>query len=493
MEGLLGMYQKARNDWTKHIDFMALDVICLQIAYCIAFFIRFPGNGFPYLHLQYRTLIIVMTLVEILSALIFNNHSNILRRGIGMEIWRVFLLSAVTLAMTSLYLFSAHTAVIYSRLLVYYTTVIFAVFDVAVRMAYKKILIRSLKNNANLNNRGRRLLIITDRDRAEEIVKEIRSDMLEPFCIQGLVLKDDARTQEAAGIPVVATMESAASYICREWIDEVLVYLPQSASVSKEFLKECAEMGITVHIAINSINVNNSKEFIEQIGRHTVLTTAYSYIEPYQAFIKRAMDIVGGLIGSVPTIVIGIFIGPIIYLNSPGPIIFKQKRVGKNGKQFNVLKFRSMYLDAEDRKKDLETENRVTDGRMFKMEFDPRVIGNRILPDGTKKTGIGEFIRRTSLDEFPQFFNILVGDMSLVGTRPPTLDEWEKYEYHHRARLSIKPGLTGLWQVSGRSEITDFEEVVKLDTKYILGFRLSLDLRILLKTIVVVFKRKGVY
>ena len=128
---------------------------------------------------------------------------------------------------------------------------------------------------------------------------------------------------------------------------------------------------------------------------------------------------------------------------------------------------------------------------MFKMDFDPRIIGNEILPDGTKKTGIGEFIRRTSLDEFPQFFNVLKGDMSLVGTRPPTVDEWEKYEYHHRARLAIKPGITGMWQVSGRSEITDFEEVVKLDTKYITEWHLGLDLRILVKTIGVLFSHRG--
>ena len=128
---------------------------------------------------------------------------------------------------------------------------------------------------------------------------------------------------------------------------------------------------------------------------------------------------------------------------------------------------------------------------MFKLEFDPRIIGNKKLADGTTKEGIGSFLRKSSLDEFPQFFNILKGDMSLVGTRPPTMDEWEKYELHHRARLAIKPGLTGMWQVSGRSEITDFEEVVKLDTKYISEWNLKLDIKILVKTFLVVFGKKG--
>ena len=128
---------------------------------------------------------------------------------------------------------------------------------------------------------------------------------------------------------------------------------------------------------------------------------------------------------------------------------------------------------------------------MFKLDFDPRIIGNKILPDGTHKTGIGQFIRSTSIDEFPQFFNVLKGDMSLVGTRPPLVSEFDAYERHHRARMSVKPGITGMWQVSGRSEITDFEEVVWLDTQYINEWSMGLDLKILLQTVAAVLKRKG--
>lgn len=128
---------------------------------------------------------------------------------------------------------------------------------------------------------------------------------------------------------------------------------------------------------------------------------------------------------------------------------------------------------------------------MFKLDWDPRIIGSRQLPDGTVKKGVGNFIRDWSLDEFPQFINVLLGDMSLVGTRPPTVDEWEKYNLHHRARLATKPGVTGMWQVSGRSNITDFEEVVKLDKQYITDWDLGMDIKILLKTVGVVFKREG--
>ncbi len=150
-----------------------------------------------------------------------------------------------------------------------------------------------------------------------------------------------------------------------------------------------------------------------------------------------------------------------------------------------------MYVDAEARRQELMAQNRIKDGRMFKLDFDPRIIGNRRLPDGTRKTGIGEFLRRTSIDEFPQFFNVLLGQMSLVGTRPPIPDEWEKYEFHHRARLACKPGITGLWQISGRSSITNFDEVVRLDKEYISKWSLGLDLKIFFKTIVVVLKGRG--
>ena len=162
-----------------------------------------------------------------------------------------------------------------------------------------------------------------------------------------------------------------------------------------------------------------------------------------------------------------------------------------NGRKFKFYKIRSMYLDAEQRKAELMKDNRVSDGMMFKLDFDPRIIGNEILPDGTRKTGIGEFIRKYSLDELPQFWNVLKGDMSLVGTRPPTVDEWEKYKLHHRARLAMKPGITGMWQVSGRSDITDFEEVVKLDTEYICNWSMGLDFRLLFKTVGAVIKKRG--
>ena len=206
---------------------------------------------------------------------------------------------------------------------------------------------------------------------------------------------------------------------------------------------------------------------------------------------KRLLDILGGIAGCILTGILYLLLAPRIKKESPGPVFFTQTRIGKNGKPFKLYKFRSMYLDAEERKKELMSQNHIGNGLMFKMEFDPRVIGNKIDENGNRTTGIGEFIRKYSLDEFPQFYNVLKGDMSLVGPRPPTQEEVRLYEARHRMRLATKPGITGMWQVNGRSNVLDFEEVVRLDASYINEWSIWLDLKILLKTVLVVFKKEG--
>ena len=198
----------------------------------------------------------------------------------------------------------------------------------------------------------------------------------------------------------------------------------------------------------------------------------------YKRFFKRFFDLIIAFLGVVITSPILLIIAIAVKIDSKGPVIFKQQRLGKNGKVFSIYKFRSMYTDAEERKKELMEQNKMQ-GLMFKMDDDPRIFP------------IGKFMRKYSIDELPQFWNVLRGDMSLVGTRPPTLDEFEQYEAHHRARLGNKPGLTGMWQVSGRSKITDFEEVVSLDTAYISNWNLAMDVRILFKTVKVVLLGRG--
>ena len=198
----------------------------------------------------------------------------------------------------------------------------------------------------------------------------------------------------------------------------------------------------------------------------------------YKRFGKRLIDTVLSLIALIILSPLLLITALAVKLSSPGPVLFKQQRLGLHGKVFTIYKFRSMYIDAEERKKELQSRNEVK-GLMFKMENDPRI------------TRVGKFIRKTSIDELPQFYNVVKGDMSLVGTRPPTEDEFEKYNQYYRRRISMTPGLTGMWQVSGRSEIENFDDVVKYDLQYIDNWSLWLDIKILFKTVVVVIAGRG--
>ena len=317
----------------------------------------------------------------------------------------------------------------------------------------------------------------------DTVVYNIRNFNYEMFHVAGVAVIDCDMVGHDCGdsITVVANADTVADYVCREWVDEVFVNLPDDAPYPETLLNQLTEMGAVVHMKLaKTSNLIGEKKFVERLGIYTVLTTSINYATTKQLFMKRALDILGGLVGCLITLILTVILGPLIYIQSPGPIFFSQVRVGKNGKKFKIYKFRSMYMDAEERKKELMAQNDIKDGMMFKMDNDPRII-----------KGIGNFIRDYSLDEFPQFWNVLKGDMSLVGTRPPTVDEWEKYEMHHRSRLAFKPGLTGMWQVSGRSNITDFEEVVRLDTEYIKKWSPGLDIKILFKTVAVVLGKVG--
>ena len=223
---------------------------------------------------------------------------------------------------------------------------------------------------------------------------------------------------------------------------------------------------------------SSGKRSLNRVGKYAVVTFARNIFSTRQMVAKRALDVAGSLVGMVILGIAAIFVAPAIKLESPGPVFFGQTRIGRNGRRFTFYKFRSMYQDAEERKKELVASNEVK-GLMFKMENDPRI------------TRVGQFIRKTSIDELPQFWNVLKGDMSLVGTRPPTVDEFEHYESKHKCRLSMTPGMTGLWQISGRSDIKDFDEVVKLDMQYIDNWSILLDIKIILLTVGVVFRGKG--
>lgn len=330
----------------------------------------------------------------------------------------------------------------------------------------------------------RQLLIITDKAMLEDIVSDIRRMKDYSYKMMGIILTDatsDDIGNEYHGVKVVSGIEGAAEYCQKAAIDEAMVATRGNEEEQVMALMNILSMmGVTVHYNIKAFYLDGANSHtISTFGDYYTVTYINRSISFGKLMIKRIMDILGGLVGSLICLLLAIIFGPIIKIQSPGPIFFKQDRVGRNGRIFKIYKFRSMYMDAEARKKELMADNEMdADGLMFKMEDDPRI------------TPIGRFIRKTSIDEFPQFFNILKGDMSLVGTRPPTVDEFEKYRPEHKKRLSFKPGLTGMWQVSGRNDITDFDQVVKLDVEYINNWSIYLDIKIILRTILVAFKGK---
>ena len=481
------MYKKDSERWLKHIDFIVLDMICLQLAYVLAYAIS--GYGFnPYAIIIYRNMAVFLELADLIVIFAYGTMKSVLKRGYYRDFVVTVKHSVMVGALAVLYLFMLQQGQKFSRLALILTIVIYLLLTYLVRELWKKFLRKKMEDGGE-----RKLLIITSEDAAEQVVVNMKENNYARYTLAGVAVIDaDWTGKKVHGVPVVANEETAAMYVCQEWIDEVLIVISEVLPYPSELIEQLTETGVTIHLNLAKItNVPGKKQFVEKVGNYTVLTTSINYASSKQLMLKRLMDIAGGLVGCILTGIICVFVGPAIYIASPGPIFFAQERVGKNGKKFKMYKFRSMYMDAEERKAELMKDNKLGDGKMFKLDFDPRVIGNKILPDGTHKTGIGDFIRRTSLDEFPQFFNVLKGDMSIIGTRPPLISETSLYELHHRARLAIKPGITGMWQVSGRSDITDFEEVVRLDKEYIENWNIGMDIKILFKTVLVVFRKDG--
>lgn len=285
------------------------------------------------------------------------------------------------------------------------------------------------------------------------------------------------------GIEYIGSVSELEKIIRKYNIDQVYIMQKRERDivVIQQYIDLCIQMGVTCRVVVDIYRRRKSYSYNSSVGTYPVITYHTISLNNWELLVKRIFDIIFSLLAIIITSPIMLLTVVAIKLDSPGPALFKQVRVGKNGRHFKIWKFRSMYVDAEEMKHKLLSQNEVKDGMMFKMKNDPRI------------TRVGKVIRKLSIDELPQFFNVLSGSMSFVGTRPPTLDEVEKYQTNQWRRISIKPGITGMWQVSGRSNIKDFNEVVRLDVEYIDSWNLLLDLKLLLKTVSVVFAHNDSY
>ncbi|MBR3738098.1 MAG: sugar transferase [Eubacterium sp.] len=415
----------------------------------------------------------------------------------------------LTYLIFSAFLLFIKNPIIESRYMFISALALFIVFSTGARYFLKRYLTRQFTSSRIASIAG----IITTSDIAESFVSGVKADW--STRVSGIVLLDDfcengdfsyAKLESAENsspvsstatavktkpksdicdIPVVSSDENFMDWIRSAPLDEIFINVNyKDAMQVQPIIEELEDMGISVHINIPSLVKMLDESKFDNIRCKTyagypmaTFEAASTYSNKWLA-VKRLLDIIFSIIGCIVSLpIIAITAIPLLK-ESEGPLFFKQLRVGKNGRLFNIYKLRSMYVDAEERKSELMTENKM-DGFMFKMDDDPRI------------TKVGRFIRKYSIDELPQFFNVLKGDMSIIGTRPPTVDEFEQYESRHKRRLSMRPGISGMWQVSGRSDIENFEKVVELDCKYIDEWSPMLDIKIFFKTILVILSHKG--
>lgn len=433
---------------------------------------------------------IIVLLSYITAFFCFASPINLHKRSRAMEISATFKGCLMTYALLSILLLLTKNDIIQSRYLWISSLYSYCTGSIIARYVLKKILLKRIPGSRLATMTG----VITTTDIGKAFIPELKKDWSKNIKAVALVdtsfEKDNYVTSsgeimsEIDGVPIVANKDNLMGWVRTSALDEVFINLPAgNEAIVANYIEELEDMGITVKVNIPTLEkILNESKFDNlkcEIHSATPIATFSPVVHSQTALVFKSMlDFVGGIAGCLISLPIILLVAIPLKIESPGPLIFKQQRIGKNGRVFNIYKLRSMYIDAEERKKALMEQNQM-DGLMFKMDNDPRI------------TKIGKFIRKTSIDELPQFWNVIKGDMSLVGTRPPTIDEFEQYESHHKRRLSLKPGITGLWQVSGRSNIQNFEEVVRLDCEYIDNWSFFLDIEILLKTVTTVLTHNG--
>lgn len=439
-----------------------VDIFCIFLSFMLSTYIRFRN----FRDMGDKTSHFIVCLIFVLFATVYTFvvpwHNLFLNRTKREELWHIIKMNFFMVVVTQTIMFFLKWADSFSRGVM----ILFFVVDVVLIFAMHMLFMQAMRVYYSSDLSRTKVLVIT-----EEALKSEVIDHLDEHLDMSYQLVDTVYTENLNEDFYTEAMKMA--------VDEVFIYAPATSRTRiYDVIRFFDEMGVVCDYCVEFPDIAAKRSHVNTFGGYSVMTFTHFDKSYKRLLLKRVADIAGGLVGGLITILLTPFIALAIKIDSPGPVFFKQDRVGRNGRRFKMLKFRSMYIDAEARKKELLKDSEVA-GLMFKMENDPRI------------TKVGRFIRKTSIDELPQFFNIIKGDMSLVGTRPPTVDEFEQYNQYYRRRLSMTPGLTGLWQVSGRSDIDNFDDVVKLDLEYIDSWSLGLDLKILLKTFKVVFTGKG--
>ena len=478
------------------------NLFSIIISFLIAYLSRFgwDPSDVAFRHLKDSTVFLYLLLSFLIVFTFYRYNPITAKRGILRHIKAAFLTNIFMAIIFSTIVYTTHISDSIPRL--FFGTF----FSINFSISFSCLFLIHLIKRQYLEHHTKKTIIITDNSSLEKAVYDIQKLNSEDCEIIGItslsgkqadrfykvkILSSNLKSQpskdtdsssknpELESIKLKELSLSTLEYVKRHQVDLVIFSVNHLVRRKIEHLIEAfSEMGIDSLITIDSFAIETLETKLEDFGTTNVIRLSPRLFTDGELLLKRLMDIAGALVGCFICLIFGLIVAPLIFLEDPGPIIFKQKRVGRNGKFFYIYKFRSMYQDAEAKLQTLKDQNEMQ-GFMFKMKNDPRI------------TKIGKILRKTSIDELPQFFNVLEGNMSLIGTRPPTVDEYNQYSAHHKRRISIKPGITGLWQVSGRSEITDFEEIVRLDCFYIDHWSITGDIKILLKTFAAVFTGKG--
>ena len=468
---------RRKNKMIETYSILIIDILCAVAAYALALFIRFNiinYENYPkQFHLMVGAYIVILCL---LYNMFLDANRNFFTRGYYQEFYYTARYTLIIVVGLVVILYLLQQSYEFSRSVYVVFAILNTLFTYVVHMVFKKMMWKYYTKSTN----AEKMLVITKDILAEEVLGNLMKGKEWYYDITAAIIYDaDRKGCTVKDVPIVASGADLYETVIQMTVDEVFICLPGAPLIEiRDMVQRFEEMGLTCHYNVDLFSHSNPNTYVQQMAGYSVISFALRTMDSRRLLIKRFIDIVGALAGLAVTAVITPFVALAIKIDSPGPVFFSQTRIGKNGRRFKIWKFRSMYTDAEARKKELAARNEVK-GLMFKIGDDPRI------------TRVGKFIRETSIDETPQFLNILVGDMSLVGTRPPTEDEFEHYSGYYRRRMCITPGLTGLWQVSGRSDRQDFEDIVKLDLEYIDNWSLGLDFKILFMTVFTVLGRKG--
>ena len=451
-----------------------IDLICIAGTYLLATWLRFHNfRDMGVRETHFMTCVILM-LCSTAYSFFFDWNREYLKRGFLVELFAVVRhnLFIIVVTIVLLYVFKWDP----SRLTLGLFAVLNPVLSYLLHVLVKRVMYAYLRSE----NRNEKVLVVAESEIAARTIRRLKGQLDVVYDIAGLCLIDGDHTGETVeDVPVLCDRAHLLKTAMPMALDAVFIHTPEHTQKQLgDILLGFDEMGVNCNYVLELPSLDAASCEVGQFGDYSVLTYTRFHSSYKRLMIKRLVDILGGLVGLLITALLTPFIAIAIKADSKGPVFFSQVRIGKNGRRFRIYKFRSMRMDAERELQKLRDQNEVS-GPMFKMEHDPRI------------TKVGAFLRKTSLDELPQFWNIVKGEMSLVGTRPPTEEEFEKYTRYYRRRISMTPGLTGLWQVSGRNDIHDFDDVVKLDLRYIDDWSLTLDFKILFKTVVVVLTRRG--